>query len=99
MFADSLQRGSSCYNGLSHENLAEGNVWEWTADWYDPNYYANSPPSNPRGPEHSFDHTLRSSSFYNGADYVRCAERLVKITLISDYGIGFRVVVGSSPGS
>jgi len=27
------------------------NVHEWCSDWYDPNYYANSPERNPRGPE------------------------------------------------
>jgi formylglycine-generating enzyme required for sulfatase activity len=28
-----------------------GNAWEWTADWYDADYYAYSPENNPTGPE------------------------------------------------
>jgi len=26
-----------------------GNVWEWVNDWYDANYYQNSPYQDPRG--------------------------------------------------
>ena len=32
-----------------------GNVWEHTADWYQPNYFAVSPKLNPPGPRASFD--------------------------------------------
>ncbi len=33
----------------------EGNVWEWCNDYYRPDYYQNSPFSNPQGPADSYD--------------------------------------------
>jgi formylglycine-generating enzyme required for sulfatase activity len=28
-----------------------GNVWEWCQDWYDPDYYRQSPKEDPKGPK------------------------------------------------
>jgi formylglycine-generating enzyme required for sulfatase activity len=39
-----------------------GNVWEWVGDWYDANYYSQSPPQDPRGPSSGKYRVLRGGS-------------------------------------
>ena len=40
-----------------------GNLWEWTADWYDLNYYSESPVDSPTGPAKGLYKVIRGGSW------------------------------------
>ena len=70
-----------------------GNVWEWTADWYDNSYYANSPTDNPLGPETGSGRVLRGGSWSSLNDYLRVALRSLGDPGYTGYSFGFRCLL------
>ena len=52
-----------------------GNVWEWCQDWYDADYYKNSPTNNPKGQSTGSSRVLRGGSWRNFARLCRAAYR------------------------
>jgi len=87
----SFPAGASPYGALD----MAGNVRQWCADWYDENYYANPPSSNPLGPSSSPEgyRVQRGGSWAN--NYVesdRCACRFFGIPEEQGIVTGFRCV-------
>jgi formylglycine-generating enzyme required for sulfatase activity len=52
-----------------------GNVWEWVNDWYDQNYYQNSPSQDPPGAASGQHRVLRGGSWYFDPRVVRVSGR------------------------
>lgn len=67
-----------------------GNVWEWVADWYAPDYYQDSPPENPHGPEEGELKVLRGGSWVSNELNLRAAFRNNLEPSSTSSNIGFR---------
>jgi formylglycine-generating enzyme required for sulfatase activity len=86
MKVGNLEAGKSPY-GIY--DLA-GNAWEWVADWYDMNYYKNSPGRNPTGPTRGGSKVLRGGSWYNMLYDLRSTNRSYFVPTSRFFDLSFR---------
>lgn len=85
----SFPEGASPYDVLD----MAGNVIEWVADWYDPNYYLDSPAANPAGPANGTRYILHGGSWRSIREGLRPAARIPKDMDYSSNYTGFRCAV------
>jgi len=71
-----------------------GNVYEWVNDWYDINYYGESPRDNPKGPSDGLNHVLRGGSWIEAADS-NVTFRFWSNGFYRYYFIGFRLALSA----
>jgi iron(II)-dependent oxidoreductase len=77
-----------------------GNVAEWTADWYDANYYKTAPDRNPKGPERGTQKAFRGGGWIDSSPSIRPAQRNGADPNTKMNWLGFRCArsaSGSSP--
>ena len=86
---ESLPVGQKTPNPYGLYDMA-GNVDEWTADWYDENYYRNMTRTNPKGPSSGTQKVVRGGSWISLPSNARSANRHGADPAKDSYVTGFR---------
>jgi formylglycine-generating enzyme required for sulfatase activity len=87
--AQAHQVGEKRANGFGLYDML-GNVFEWVNDWYDGNYYRNSPSQDPTGPASGRERVLRGGSWASSPRFVRVSYRISHNPAFRSVTDGFR---------
>ena len=68
-----------------------GNVYEWTWDWYDSDYYRSSTMTDPQGPSNGSYRVYRGGCWHNRAESTRVSNRNRGTPDYSNYPLGLRL--------
>ena len=90
-YKSTLKVGTFKPNGYGLFDMG-GNVWEWTSDFYDDNYYSNSTSQNPKGPPTGRFKVIRGGSWHSGGMCVQTYYRNGLSPSWIDFAVGFRCV-------
>jgi formylglycine-generating enzyme required for sulfatase activity len=74
-----------------------GNIWEWCADWYHSDYYAECPHRDPAGPQGGTARVIRGGCWLDFGRGCRAACRLNKAPAERSDLVGFRVAAVEAP--
>ena len=67
-----------------------GSAFEWVNDWYNENYYKNSPSQDPAGPKSGTQHVQRGGTWCANPMVVRVSDRYPNYPGDTDFNDGFR---------
>lgn len=82
----SFPKGAGPYGVLD----MAGNAWEWTSDWYDPEFHSKSDKRNPKGPDTGKWKVLRGGAYYSPLGSVTTYGRFFDKPSARTTFIGFR---------
>ncbi len=73
-----------------------GNVYEWCQDWYNSNYYSNSPAVNPCNTSEASYRMRRGGGWYSETEYCRVSDRSFSNPDYRNNNIGLRLALGDT---
>jgi len=87
-----LKTGGKSPYGLAH---MAGNAAEWVSDWYDREYYQQSPEKNPTGPPKGERRVIRGGSWSDLPPALRVTARFSAEPEFEDRTVGFRCALAA----